>query len=131
MRCTKAQRIFIGYSPWLNQYPWRVAPQQSPLPFPDKRDKTKFEIVYLQPVLELGRLHEEFTQASCGPCASQNPAFNAVLAANTAKATSLKYQTSWPGVDPMNAQNPTDVQTRVNYYSVNGVPDAIMDGNVY
>jgi len=74
---------------------------------------------------------EEFTQASCGPCAAQNPAFNAVLAANSAKATSLKYQTSWPGVDPMNAQNPTEVQARVNYYAVNGVPDAIMDGNVY
>ncbi|MCC7302630.1 MAG: T9SS type A sorting domain-containing protein [Bacteroidia bacterium] len=71
---------------------------------------------------------EEFTQASCGPCASQNPSFNALLAANTAKAVSLKYQTSWPGVDPMNAQNPTDVQTRVTYYNVTGVPHGRLDG---
>lgn len=74
---------------------------------------------------------EEFTQASCGPCASANPAFNSLLAANTTKAVSLKYQTSWPGVDPMNAQNPNEVATRVTYYGVAGVPDAYMDGNIY
>ncbi len=73
-------------------------------------------------------LFEEFTQASCGPCASQNPAFNTLLQSNTTKAISIKYQTSWPGVDPMNAANPTDVATRVSYYSVNGVPWTAMDG---
>lgn len=73
-------------------------------------------------------LFEEFTQASCGPCASQNPAFNALLNANPTKAVSIKYQTSWPGVDPMNAQNPSEVATRVTYYSVNGVPWTAMDG---
>ncbi|MFL5765097.1 MAG: T9SS type A sorting domain-containing protein [Bacteroidia bacterium] len=73
-------------------------------------------------------LAEEFTQASCGPCAAQNPTFNALLSANTAKVVSIKYQTSWPGVDPMNAQNPTDVSTRVSYYGVSGVPDGPMDG---
>ncbi len=77
-------------------------------------------------------LVEEFTQASCGPCASQNPAFNTLLDANqppTAnKAISIKYQTSWPGVDPMNAHNPTQVATRVTYYGVSGVPHAVLDG---
>ena len=73
-------------------------------------------------------LFEEFTQASCGPCASQNPAFNTLLSGNTTKAISIKYQTSWPGVDPMNAANPTDVATRVSYYGVNGVPWTAMDG---
>jgi len=74
-------------------------------------------------------LFEEFTQASCGPCASQNPAFNALLAANSAKVISIKYQTSWPGVDPMNAANPVDAQARVTYYSVSGVPWSAMDGS--
>jgi hypothetical protein len=73
-------------------------------------------------------LVEEFTQASCGPCASQNPAFNALMAANTTKVVSIKYQTSWPGVDPMNAQNPTDVSSRVTYYNVTGVPHGLVDG---
>ncbi len=71
---------------------------------------------------------EEFTQASCGPCAAANPAFNTLLSANTTKAVSVKYQTSWPGVDPMNAQNPTEVATRVSYYGTSGVPEAHQDG---
>lgn len=73
-------------------------------------------------------LFEEFTNASCSPCASQNPAFDALLAANPTKCTSIKYHTNWPGVDPMNAQNPGDVSTRVGYYGVNGVPMCFMDG---
>ena len=73
-------------------------------------------------------LAEEFTQASCPPCAQQNPAFNTLLQANKGKVVSIKYQTSWPGVDPMNAENPTEVKTRVDYYAVTGVPTAMLDG---
>ena len=77
-------------------------------------------------------LVEEFTQASCGPCAAQNPGFNAVLSPNLGvKVVAIKYQTNWPGVDPMNTQTQTWVGPRVNYYNVGGVPEAIMDGNVY
>ena len=36
-------------------------------------------------------MFEEFTQASCGPCAQQNPAFDALLQANASKCTSIKY----------------------------------------
>jgi len=77
-------------------------------------------------------LVEEFTQASCGPCASANPALQALLNSNVTKATSIKYQTSWPGTDPMNAQNKPDVQTRVTYTGAGsvGVPYAVMDGAV-
>ncbi len=75
-------------------------------------------------------LVEEFTQASCGPCASANPAFDALLGstANLSKSVRLKYQTSWPGYDPMNEQNPAEVQTRVDYYGVDGVPYGVVDG---
>lgn len=76
-------------------------------------------------------LLEHFTQASCGPCASQNPALNATLDANPTKVIAIKYQTSWPGVDPMNAANPTDVASRVTYYNVTGVPNSVVDGNAY
>jgi len=75
-------------------------------------------------------LLEEFTQASCGPCAAQNPALNALLNSNTAKVISIKYQTSWPGVDPMNAQTQSEVGPRVTYYGVTGVPNIRYDGNV-
>jgi len=73
-------------------------------------------------------LMEEFTQASCGPCAAANPAYNNLLNNNTSKVVSIKYQTNWPGVDPMNAQYPSAVSSRVNYYGLNSVPYAVMDG---
>jgi hypothetical protein len=74
-------------------------------------------------------LTEEFTNASCGPCAGQNPAFNALIDANSTKMIALKYQVNFPGVDPMNAQNPTEVNTRRTYYGVNGVPFANLNGD--
>ncbi len=71
---------------------------------------------------------ESFTQASCGPCAAQNPAFNTLLQSNGGSVVLLKYQTSWPGFDPMNLQNPTEVASRVSYYGVTGVPNVRLDG---
>lgn len=76
-------------------------------------------------------LMEEFTQASCPPCAVYNPGFNAILNANPTKIVAIKYQTSWPGYDPMNLQNASEVQSRVTYYAVGGVPDGVMDGNAW
>lgn len=73
-------------------------------------------------------LIEEFTQASCGPCAAQNPTFNQTLADNAQYLTPIKYQTDWPGYDPMNEHNPTEVQTRVDYYGVTGVPNGRQNG---
>lgn len=75
-------------------------------------------------------LFEHFTQASCGPCAAQNPGFEStILTPNPQKVRHIAYHTSWPGVDPMNAHNPTEVASRVSYYSVSGVPDVFMNGN--
>lgn len=75
-------------------------------------------------------LFEHFTQASCIPCASQNPAFQEHILTQYGKLIAhIAYHTSWPGVDPMNDLNPTDVQARVFYYAVGGVPHMVMDGN--
>ncbi len=76
-------------------------------------------------------LFEEFTNASCSPCAAANPAFNALLTANEDKVVAIKFQWYYPGFDPMNAQNPTEPDDRMTYYGLNGVPHAIGDGNVY
>lgn len=73
---------------------------------------------------------ESFTQASCVPCAAQNPGFNQLMFNNWDKVVLLKYQTSWPGTDPMNDQNPTQVRTRVDYYGVTGVPNVHIDGTL-
>lgn len=73
-------------------------------------------------------LLEEFTQASCPPCETTTPALNAIVALNAEKIVQVRYQTSWPGVDPMNADNPTEVADRVSYYGVTGVPNLRYDG---
>ncbi len=76
-------------------------------------------------------LLEEFTQASCGPCASANPGIYALLNSNPDKITSVWYHTNWPGYDPMNLHNPTEVAARVGYYGVTYVPWSVLDGNYY
>ena len=75
-------------------------------------------------------LFEEFTQASCPPCASTNPALNAMLNQHPSEVVSIKYQTDWPGSDVMNVHNPSQVDTRVAYYGVSGVPDGELDGGL-
>lgn len=76
-------------------------------------------------------LLEHFTQASCGPCATYNPSINSMLNANPDKFTAIMYHTSWPGYDPMYNHNTTENGARTNYYSVNSVPNSVLDGNVY
>lgn len=75
-------------------------------------------------------LIEHYTQASCGPCAAQNPAFNTLLFNNWDKVVPIKYQVWWPGYDPMYEQNPDDVDARVAYYGVTGVPNVRIDGTL-
>lgn len=74
---------------------------------------------------------EAFSNASCGPCAQQNPGYSALLASNTSKVVAIKYQTNWPGVDPMNAQTQSEVDPRVSFYGVNGVPWGVIDGTPF
>ncbi len=74
---------------------------------------------------------EGFSNASCPPCASQNPAYNTLLSGNTTKVIAIKYQTNWPGADPMNAQTQSQVGPRVTYYGVTGVPWGALDGTAY
>ncbi len=74
-------------------------------------------------------LLEHFTQASCGPCATYNPLVKQYLTSTQTNVVAIKYQTSWPGYDPMNLHNPTQVASRVSYYGVSGVPDVVIDGN--
>lgn len=73
-------------------------------------------------------LVEEFTNASCPPCAAQNPAFNTKITDNYDIVTAVKYQVNFPGYDPMNEQNPSEVDVRRGYYGVNGVPHATLNG---
>jgi hypothetical protein len=74
-------------------------------------------------------LFEEFTNASCGPCAQQNPAFQAIMASNTSKCTYVTYHWNYPGPnDPMYLADPDEIQSRIGYYGFNFVPSCVMDG---
>ncbi len=73
-------------------------------------------------------LFEHFTQASCGPCATQNPAFQRLYLQNESQVHHIAYHTSWPGYDPMYEENPSESTSRVGYYSVSGVPDMLTNG---
>lgn len=74
-------------------------------------------------------LFECFTNASCGPCAQQNPALDALINANADRVAAIKYHMNWPGEnDPMYVHNPADNNARRGVYSINSVPHTVVDG---
>jgi len=74
-------------------------------------------------------LLEEWTNASCAPCASNNPTIDAFVQANFQTIVPIKYHVWWPGQnDPMYLYNVPENTARTNYYGVSGVPNVIMGG---
>ena len=74
-------------------------------------------------------LFECFTNTGCGPCASQNPALDALINNNGDRIAAIKYHMSWPGAnDPMYLHNTTDNDSRRGVYNVNAVPHTVVDG---
>ena len=74
-------------------------------------------------------LFECFTNTSCGPCASQNPALDALINSNADRVAAIKYHMSWPGSnDPMYLHNTIDNNARRSVYNVNSVPHTVVDG---
>ncbi|MGB5895649.1 MAG: hypothetical protein WBG58_15840, partial [Ignavibacteriaceae bacterium] len=74
-------------------------------------------------------LLEEWTNASCAPCAGNNPTIDAFVDANFGTIVPVKYHVWWPGIsDPMYQHNIPEITERTNYYGVGGVPNVIMGG---
>ena len=74
-------------------------------------------------------LFECFTNTGCAPCASQNPALDALIANNADRVAAINYHMSWPSSnDPMYLHNMIDNNSRRNVYSVNSVPHTVVDG---
>ncbi len=74
-------------------------------------------------------LLEEATNASCAPCAANNPNLQAFFQRNFGGVISVRYHAWWPGSDPMYSLNTADNSARINYYSISGVPNYLIDGN--
>lgn len=75
-------------------------------------------------------LVEEYTGENCGPCASTNPAFDALVQANTSKTVMLKHQVPIPSAGPIYQGWTTDSDARRSYYGVNSAPNGRIDGDV-
>lgn len=76
-------------------------------------------------------LVEEATNASCAPCAAQNPTFKAYLHKpyNAERIIPVIWHANWPSRDVMNAANPTMHNTRIaTYYAINSVPMVKVNG---
>ena len=74
-------------------------------------------------------LFEEATNASCGPCAANNPALKAYIDSKGDSIIAIKYHASFPGFDPMYSHNPTQNQERyAAYYGMNAMPWLNSDG---
>lgn len=74
-------------------------------------------------------LLEEATNASCPPCATYNPGLEALLdQLGESQVIQISYHAWWPGFDPMYSENVPDNTNRIQYYSINGVPDVYVDG---
>ena len=76
-------------------------------------------------------LIEQFSNASCPNCGQYSPPVYNFANANKEKTTVISYHTSFPHYDGIYLENPTEVNDRVNYYSVQGVPNTVLDGNFY
>lgn len=74
---------------------------------------------------------EEGTNASCGPCAIQNPLLKLWLQRNADRVIPIKYHAWWPGAnDPMYLYNPDMNRARITYYAINGVPSGRINGQI-
>lgn len=72
---------------------------------------------------------QEFTQASCAPCAAQNPAFDALVSRNFDKVDLIKFETWWPGFGPFYEQNPGENTPWIQFNGINSAPNVLIGGN--
>lgn len=77
-------------------------------------------------------LIEEATNASCGPCAGQNPILEQFLDENSDAVIGVSYHAWWPGsTEIMYLNDKTMNEQRINYYGFGsiGVPTCVVGGS--
>ncbi|MBK9270946.1 MAG: T9SS type A sorting domain-containing protein [Saprospiraceae bacterium] len=76
-------------------------------------------------------LIEEYTSATCPPCASTNPIFDPFLESRGPNVIALKYQSYIPTTgDPMYGHNIPESQARHQFYGINSAPSCRLDGTI-
>lgn len=78
-------------------------------------------------------LYEKFTNASCGPCAAQDPYYKGFLAnpANKSILIPISYHVNFPGRDVINELNPIIPNSKRGYYNITGVPAGRANGIIH
>jgi large repetitive protein len=77
-------------------------------------------------------LVEQFTNSSCPPCGTYSPLVYNYANTNPTQLAVVAFHTSFPyNNDSMNIENLSESAARVSYYSINGAPSSVLDGNVY
>lgn len=72
--------------------------------------------------------YEEYTQASCPPCAPYNAIFEPYLLRNITNLHQISIHTWWPGVDEMFDYNDPENTAQINYHGVTGAPNMVVNG---
>ncbi|MBX2974492.1 MAG: Omp28-related outer membrane protein [Ignavibacteriaceae bacterium] len=75
-------------------------------------------------------LIEEFTNANCNSCPSNDANINKFVGSNWGNVISLQYHTWWPIADPFYSINPNENNSRVNYYGISTIQNYAVDGLV-
>jgi len=71
---------------------------------------------------------EEFTSATCPPCVPVGVMLKDVIMPSN-NVVSVRFHMNWPAPnDPWNLDNPTDNDSRRQYYAVSGIPDGYLNG---
>lgn len=72
---------------------------------------------------------EQFTSTTCGPCAAANPAFHDWISKNLDYVVPFIYHMNFPAPgDPMYLHNTTMNTYMQNYYAINSIPAACVNG---
>ncbi len=74
-------------------------------------------------------LYESFSNASCSICALADPIYVNTVATNAA-VVGIGYHSGFPGFDPMHQENSVDVNERMDYHQVFGVPYSVIEGGL-
>ncbi|MBS1913015.1 MAG: Omp28-related outer membrane protein [Bacteroidetes bacterium] len=73
-------------------------------------------------------LFEEMSNASCVPCAAQNPTYHAYITQHMDRILPISFRSRYPGRDVMHDADPTMHDGRVAFYGSPGVPNVVVNG---
>jgi hypothetical protein len=73
-------------------------------------------------------LLEHFTNSADSSCKAADVTLNNMVSTDSMDLVDLQYHTSFPGVDPFNAQEPYVPSSRLLYYGLQNVPYTILNG---